>query len=94
MTYAITKKFVSGNLEGMEYKELSGVQFVESKQYGNYIVTSCKPVDDNATVQIEAKRPYQHGGGTAFVSGSYEYIKKVAQHWRNSGYYDFHIWAD
>lgn len=94
MTYAITKKFVSGILEGMEYKELTSVQFVEGKQYGDYIITSCKPIDNNTTTQMEAKRPYQHGGGTAFVSGSYEYIKQVAKQWRNSGYYDFHTWAD
>lgn len=94
MTYAITKKFISGILKGMEYKELTGVQFVEGKQYGNYIVTSCKLIDGNTTVQMEAKRPYQHGGGTAFVSGSYEYIKQVIKHWRNSGYYDFHTWVD
>lgn len=94
MTYAITKKFVSGILEGMEYKELTGVKFIEGKQYGNYIVTSCKPINNSTTVQVEAKRPYQHGGGTAFVSGSYEYIKQVAEHWRNSGYYNFHTWVD
>lgn len=94
MTYAITKKFVSGILEGMEYKELTGVQFVEGRQYGNYIVTSCKPISDNTTIQMEATRPYQYGGGTAFVSGSYEYIKQVAKQWRNSGYYDFHSWMD
>lgn len=94
MTYAITKKFVSGILKGMEYKELTGVQFIEGKQYGNYIITSCKPIDNNTTVQMEAKRPYQHGGETAFVSGSYEYIKQVTKQWRNSGYYDFHTWVD
>lgn len=94
MTYAITKKFVSGILKGMEYKELTGVQFVEGKQYGDYIITSCKPIDNNSTVQMEAKRPYQHGGGIAFVSGSYAYIKQVAEHWRNSGYYNFHTWVD
>ena len=94
MTYAVTKKFISGILEGMEYKELTGVKFIEGKQYGNYIVTSCTPIDGNTTVQMEAKRPYQHGGGIAFVSGDYEYIKQVAKCWRNSGYYDFHTWAD
>lgn len=94
MTYAITKKFVSGILEGMEYKELTGVEFIECKQYGNYIVTSCKPINDSTTVQMEAKRPYQHGNGTAFVSGSYKYIKQVAKQWRNAGYYDFHTWMD
>lgn len=94
MTYAITKKFVSGILKGMEYKELTGVKFIEGKRYGNYIVASCKPIDDSATVQMEATRPYQHGGGTAFVSGSYEYIKQVTKQWRNAGYYDFHTWAD
>ena len=94
MTYAVTKKFISGILEGMEYKGLTGVQFVEGKRYGNYIVTSCKLIDNNTTVQMEAKRPYRHGGGTAFVSGTYEYIKQVAKQWRNSGYYDFHTWAD
>lgn len=94
MTYAITKKFVSGILEGMEYKELTGVKFIEGKQYGNYIIASCKPIDNNTTVQMEAKRPYQHGGETAFVSGSYEYIKQVAIQWRNSGYYNFHTWVD
>ena len=94
MTYAITKKFVSGILEGMEYKELTGVKFIEGKQYGNYIIASCKPIDNNTTVQMEAKRPYQHGGETAFVSGSYEHIKQVAIQWLNSGYYDFHTWVD
>lgn len=94
MTYAITKKFVSGALKDIEYKELTGVQFVEGKQYDNYIITSCKPIDNNTTVQMEAKRPYQHGGGTAFVSGSYEYIKQTAKQWRNAGYYDFHTWVD
>ena len=94
MTYAITKKFVSGILEGIEHKELTGVEFIEGKRYGNYIVTSCAPIDDNTTVQMEAKRPYQHGGGTAFVSGTYEYIKQTAKQWRNAGYYDFHTWAD
>lgn len=94
MTYAITKKFISGILEGMEYKELTGVKFIEGEQYDNYVVTSCKPIDNNTTVQMEAKRPYQHGSGTAFVSGSYEYIKQVTKQWRNAGYYDFHTWAD
>lgn len=94
MTYAITKQFVSGIFKGTEYKELTGVEFIEGKQYDNYIVTSCKPINDNTTAQMEAKRPYQHGGGTAFVSGSYEYIKQVTIQWRNSGYYDFHTWVD
>ena len=58
MTYAITKKFVSGILEGMEYKELTGVQFVEGRQYGNYIITSCKPIDNNTTVQMDVMKQY------------------------------------
>lgn len=94
MTYAITKKFVSGILEGMEHKELTGIRFTEGKQYDNYIIVSCRPVTDNDTVQIEANRPYQHGGKQAFASGTYEYIKHVAKDWRNSGFYNIHIWAD
>lgn len=94
MTYAITKKFTSGILKGQEYKCLTNIEFTEGKEYGNYIVVSCKPITNDSTVQMEAKRPYQHGGGTAFVSGTYEYIKQAAKQWRNAGYYDFHTWAD
>lgn len=94
MTYAITKKFVSGVLEGMEHKELSGVKFIEGKQYGDYIVISCYPINDDTVVQIEATRPQKWGGGIAVCSGDYSYIKKVAKHWKNSGYYNFHTWVD
>ncbi len=94
MVYAITKIFTSGLLEGQEYKELSGVCLQEGKNYNNYICLSCKPINDGDTVQMTATRPYQQGGGEAFVSGTYEYIKITKKQWTNSGYFNFHCWAD
>lgn len=94
MTYAITKKFISGILEGQEYKELSGVCFQEGKEYGNYICTSCRPINDNETVQMTATRPYRQGGGEAFVSGTYSYIKTTKKQWTSNGYFNFHCWVD
>ena len=94
MTYAITKRFISGLLEGQEYKELSGICFQEGKIYGNYICLSCKEICDKDTVQMTATRLYQHGAGEAFVSGTYRYIKAVKKQWMNSGYFNFHCWCD
>ena len=94
MTYAITKKFISGILEGQEYKELSGVCFQEGKEYDNYICTSCRPINDNDTVQMTATRPYQQGGGEAFVSGTYSYIKTTKKQWASNDYFNFHCWVD
>lgn len=94
MTFAIIKKFTSGMLEGMEYKELSGVRFEAGKNYGDYICLSCKEINDSDTVQMTATRPYQAGGGEAFVSGDYSYIKVCKKQWLNNGYFNFHCWAD
>lgn len=81
-------------MKPFEYKELIEANFIEREQYGDCVVTSCKPINDDTIVQIEAKRPYLNQNGNAFASGSYKDIKKVAELWRNVGYYDFHIWAD
>lgn len=94
MTFAVTKKFTSGTLEGVEYKELSGVRFEEGKNYGNYVCLSCKEIGDKDTVQMTAMRPHQYGGGEAFVSGTYNYIKACKKQWTNCGYFNFHCWAD
>ena len=94
MTFAITKKFIDGLLAGMEYKELSSVRLEEGKNYISYVCLSCKEINDNSTVQMTATRPRQHGGGEAFVSGSYDYIKICKTQWKNNGYFNFHCWAD
>ena len=94
MTFAITKKFIDGPLAGMEYKELSGVRLEEGKNYINYVCLSCKEINDDSTVQMTATRPRQHGGGEAFVSGAYDYIKICKRQWENNGYFNFHCWAD
>ena len=94
MTFAITKKFIVGPLAGVEYKELSGVRFEEGKNYKNYICLSCKEIHDGDTVQMTATRPWQYGGGEAFVSGTYDYIKICKRQWENNGYFNFHCWAD
>lgn len=94
MTYAIKKQFTKGILAGSFYKEITGIKFQEGKDYGNYIVVSCKELKNSDTVQIEATRPYQAGNGTAFASGMLEYIRRVKQSWLNSGYMNIHIWAD
>ena len=94
MTYAITKRFTSGLLKGQEYKELSGVCYQVGKDYGDYVCESCRPISDDDTVQMTATRPYQHGGGEAFVSGTYSCIKVCKKQWASSGYFNFHCWAD
>ena len=94
MTVAITKKFISGPLAGIEYKELSGVRFEEGKRYKTYVCLSCKEIHDGDTVQMKAIRPWQYGSGEAFVSGTYDYIKVCKKQWENNGYFNFHCWAD
>ena len=53
------------------------------------------PIDDNADyIRATALLPRQHGGGEAFVSGTYDYIKICKRQWENNGYFNFHCWAD
>lgn len=40
MTYAITKKFVSGSLTGIEHKELTGIKYTEDKNV-DIIISIC-----------------------------------------------------
>ena len=94
MTFAITKKFIDGPFANMEYKELSGVRFEEGKRYKDYVCLSCKEVNDDSIIQMTATRPRKYGGGEAFVSGTYNYIKICKKQWENNGYFNFHCWAD
>ena len=88
MTYAVTKKFHSGLLEGMEYKELTGVKFEVGKDYGEYIVTFCKEVDDDDAIAVEGSK---FGVPCAFSSCTLEVARSVAKHYRSNGY-DVHMW--
>ena len=89
MTYAVTKKFYSGLLEGMEYKCLTGVKFEVGKDYGEYIVTFCKPVDEeNDVIAVEGSK---FGVPCAFSNGTLEFARATAKCYRNNGY-DVHMY--
>lgn len=91
--YAVTKRHKRGILKGLETHEITGVKFQSGKDYGDYICTECRELNGESTVQIEATRPSPYYG-TAFASGTLEYIMTVRKHWRNIGYYNIHMWAD
>ena len=89
MIYAVTKKFHSGLLEGMEYKCLTGVKFEVGKDYGEYIVTFCKPVDEeNDVIAIEGSK---FGVPCAFSNGTLEFARATAKCYRDNGY-DAHMY--
>lgn len=91
--YSVTKKHEKGMLKGIETHEITGIKFQVGKNYGNYICTDCKELDKESIVQIEATRPSPYYG-TAFASGTLEYISKVKKYWRSIGYYNIHMWTD
>ena len=88
MTYAVTKKFHSGLLKGMEYKELTGVKFEVGKDYGEYIVTFCKEIDDDDVIAVEGSK---FGVQRAFSNGTLEFARATAKCYRNNGY-DVHMY--
>ncbi len=42
--YQVTKKFISGLLKGLTYREITSVNFKLGKKYGNYIIIDIKEV--------------------------------------------------
>lgn len=83
MTYAVTKKFHSGLLKDMTCKELTGIKFEVGKDYGDYIVTFCKAVDDDDIIAIEGSK---FGVVKAFSNGTLEFARATARCYQNNGY--------
>ena len=93
MTYAVTKRHKSGPLRGTETHEITGIKFHKGRDYGDYICTECKELNEDSTVQIMAFIPSPNYG-TAFTSGTLRYIRKVKKAWASAGYYNIHMWSD
>lgn len=83
MTYAVTKKFYSGPLKNMEYKGLTSIKFEVGKDYGDYIVTFCKAIDDDDIIAVEGSK---FGVIKAFSNGTLEFARATAKCYRNNGY--------